>query len=211
MKKCIIVGAGEFCETSLPIDTKDYIIAADGGYDNLRSINVTPHIFIGDKDSVNSCVENLSSIVFPAKKDDSDLLLSVNHAIEKGFRLFYIFGGMGGRIDHTIANIKILHYLSSLGMRGYLFSKDEVITVIHNEGITFPSYFSGNFSVFSLGGDSLGVNEKGAEYSLCSYTLTSDSSIGLSNRFCKKEAVVSIDNGTLAIIFTRQGDFKVGF
>ena len=210
LKKCIIVGAGEFSETNLPIESDDLLIAADGGLDYLTKLNIKPNLFIGDMDSVKANTEKIEKLVFPTKKDDSDMLLSVNKAINRGFQKFYIFGGLGGRIDHTIANIKILQYLAEKGLRGYLFGKEEVITAIKNEKIVFSSDFNGNFSIFALGGKALGVYEIGSEYTLTDYTLGESSSIGLSNRFCQNETVVSVRDGIIAVIFTRQGDFKVG-
>ena len=76
MKKCIIIGAGDF---TLPegICAEDFVIAADGGYDHARAACIEPSIFVGDMDSLTTLLpENIEKITFPARKDYTDMHLS---------------------------------------------------------------------------------------------------------------------------------------
>ncbi|MEG2144141.1 MAG: thiamine diphosphokinase, partial [Oscillospiraceae bacterium] len=107
MGKCIIVGAGDFFETNIPISQGDFLIAADGGLNYLKELEIHPNLVMGDMDSVKVDYKEENHRIFPSKKDDSDTLIAINEGLKLGYELFFIFGGMGGRIDHTLANIKI--------------------------------------------------------------------------------------------------------
>lgn len=52
-RKCIIVGAGDFFGMPVTPGKKDYIIAADAGYENLKGLGITPDLIVGDFDSMH--------------------------------------------------------------------------------------------------------------------------------------------------------------
>ena len=52
---CYIVGAAEFSR-GFKVASGDFVIAADGGYDRLLSMGITPDLLIGDLDSISSSV-----------------------------------------------------------------------------------------------------------------------------------------------------------
>ena len=52
MKRCIIIGAGEFYEKIWDYEKEDFLIAADGGFEHLRKMGVMPNLLIGDMDSI---------------------------------------------------------------------------------------------------------------------------------------------------------------
>ena len=53
MKTCYIVGAGAFYGDFTPDET-DLVIAADGGYSTLKSLEIRCDLLIGDMDSIAS-------------------------------------------------------------------------------------------------------------------------------------------------------------
>ena len=66
--RCIIVGAGDFFGLPFPLKTEDYVIAADAGYENLRALNITPDLIVGDFDSMK--VEGVRGVTGPVKDLD---------------------------------------------------------------------------------------------------------------------------------------------
>ena len=69
---CHVIGGGEFCPERFAPKDDDFIIAADAGYELLENIGITPHITIGDFDSLGF-VPNVQRIVLPTVKDDTPI------------------------------------------------------------------------------------------------------------------------------------------
>jgi len=73
--------------------------------------------------------------------------------------------------------------------------------VIQNSQLVFPPYFTSHLSVFCLGPDATGVNIKGLRYELENGTLSAGFPLGVSNAFIQKKATVSVENGTLLLMW----------
>ena len=78
------------------------------------SEGIKPHILIGDFDSLDTEDADCPVIRLQAEKDDTDTLVCFRHGLEKGFNDFIILGGLGGRLDHTFANLQILSHAVDL-------------------------------------------------------------------------------------------------
>jgi len=115
----------------------DYIIAADGGYAQLASRGIEPDLVVGDFDSLGTVPEHLNIKRSPVEKDDTDMMIAVKHGLKLGIRAFIIDGGLGGRFDHTLANIQLLAYIANNGAYGVLLGRDICITVLRNGTISF--------------------------------------------------------------------------
>ena len=70
------------------------------------------------------------ALLFPVRKDDTDLMLAIKKGIEMEYQDFLIYGATGGRLDHTIASIQSLSYLLSHGCRGILVDGEQWVTLI---------------------------------------------------------------------------------
>lgn len=205
---CYIVGAGCFVNAHLSPSSGDYIIAADNGFSHLKRLQIRPDIVIGDFDSLEEIPLNEKIIQHPIEKDDTDMMLAIKAGLELGYRTFIIYGGLGGRLDHTFANIQMLIYLSTKGSRGYLLDGDRVVTAITNEELTFSNEREGILSVFCAGDVAKGVNLKGLKYELDNAELTNEMPLGISNEFTGCESAVSVGEGSLIIMWTDPA-FKV--
>ena len=203
MKKCILFCAGD-CSTLLqPPDTADLVIAADGGLVHTRHLGITPHIILGDFDSLGYIPD--SAEVHPVEKDDTDSMLAIKKGLRLGCSRFDIYGGLDGdRVDHTVANFQALVYLTHHGARGYLIGLRQIATVITNGTLTLPAHFSGHFSVFCMGADARGVTIRGCQYELDDAALSAGFPLGISNRFLQREVTVSVREGSLLLIWDRE-------
>ena len=103
MSTCYIVGAGDFYGELSPRDG-DIIIAADGGYDTLKKLGIEPDLLLGDMDSLTEVPRALEKLVYPVRKDETDTHLAYLEGVRRGYTDFVIYGGVGGRDDHTFAN-----------------------------------------------------------------------------------------------------------
>ena len=203
MKKCIIFCAAEFDKLAAPIEERDYVLAADGGLAHLEKAGLKPDGIIGDFDSLGYVPTGAE--VFPVEKDDTDAMLAARKGLELGFREFYFYGSLDGpRLDHTIANFQTLQFLADRGATGYLIGNDYIITVVKDGKITFPAGWDGILSVFCIGTDAEGVNIRGLHYELEKGTLSAGFPLGVSNHFTGAEAGVSVEKGSLLVMWDRK-------
>ena len=202
MKNCFIFCAGECRDLLHKIGNDDVIIAADGGLKHLEELPLVPDVVLGDFDSLGYVPEGAE--VHPVEKNDTDSMLAIKKGLELGCDTFYLYGALEGkRLDHTMANFQALQYLSERGCRGYLVGVRQIATAITNSQLVIPPYFIDYLSVFCMGKDAKGVTIKGAQYELENATISSGFPLGVSNRFMRKKVTVSVEDGTLLLMWRR--------
>lgn len=208
MKKCVIVGAGECSlqrlKERLVLHREDLCIAADGGLDYLLKIGVCPDMVLGDMDSIEEAkaLEQFQVKKLPTEKDDTDMLAAIKEGLALGYDSFELYGALGGRLDHTIANIQVLLYLLNRGAKGTIIGDTISLKLIKNDRIFFQAkdYEKGRMiSVFAYGGDAHGVSEEGLKYTLDDVTVRQEFPIGISNEFMGTDAAIEVKNGTLLL------------
>lgn len=178
----------------------DLVIAADGGYAQLNGIR--PDLVVGDFDSLGYVPQGEEIVRHPTQKDDTDTMLAAKIGLARGYRAFVLLGGVGGRLDHTLANMQTLAFLRENGARAALLGEGETITLLHNESLRFRAGLSGTISVFSYGETAYGVYERGLAYSLNDATLLDTNPLGVSNAFTGESAEVSVREGRLLVLYT---------
>jgi thiamine pyrophosphokinase len=200
---CYIVGAGDNSGTNFSINKEndDCVIAADGGFETLKNMEVEPDYIIGDFDSLGYVPKGENVIRHKVKKDDTDMMLAVQFAMKKGYKNIIIYGGCGGsRIDHTFANIQTMLYASRRGVCIKMTDAVNDFYVITNKEIKLASREKGNLSVFALGGMAEGVDIIGAMYATDKITLYPDSTLSVSNSFIGKNVEIKVRKGSLLIV-----------
>jgi len=206
-KKCIVIGAGDLTVGQVNVGEEDLVIAVDGGINYCAVLEIEPDILIGDFDSVNEAQREAilqmkeaapeRVVVLKPEKDDTDMLAALRLGLEKGYDYFLIYGGCGGRMEHTIANIQCLLYLKNHGAVGYLMDGSGMVFVMKNEEVKLRDNLEGYFSLFCLGKEAKGVTIRGMKYELTDFVMTNDFPIGVSNEFIGKEATISVKDGEL--------------
>lgn len=132
------------------------------------------------------------------------MLAAIRKGLGLGYRQFQIYGGLGGRLDHTIANIQCLLFLHNRGAKGILYGKHCTLQLLVNGKITFPATKRGRISVFAYGGIAYGVTEKGLCYTVDRADLNPEFPIGVSNEFTGCESSIEVENGML-LLYTDKG------
>ncbi len=198
---CYIFGSGRYGAEWPKLGADDLIIAADGGYRALEAHGVTPHLLVGDFDSLGYVPDHPQIVRHPVMKDETDTALAIAEGRRRGCGEFRIYGGMGGRLDHTLANLQLLCGLVLRGERGFLVGEDMTATVITAGRLDFPAECSGTLSVFAVGGPAEGVTLTGLKYSLHGAVLTCDVPLGVSNEFTGEPACVAVERGALAVLW----------
>ena len=150
MKKsnCIIIAGGEFKEKDIKINEGDFIIAADKGYEYAQKLNLKVDLLIGDFDSLNQIPNDVEIIKLNPIKDDTDSLDAIKEGIKRGYESFIIYGALGNRLEHSLANLSLLIYLKNKGFAGKIIDNGKIYIVLKNESITLPKRNEGYVSVF---------------------------------------------------------------
>ena len=200
MKRCVIFCGGGFSSLDGPILDTDLVIAADKGLDYTRQLGLNPQIVLGDFDSLGFVPEGAQ--VHPVEKDDTDCMIAVRLALERGCDDIVIYGALDGpRMDHTIANLQALLFLTRRGARGTLVGRKNIITAVGNGKLCFDPEAKGTVSVFCLGEKARGVSIRGMKYELEDGTLEPDMPLGVSNCFQDREAAVEVKDGIVIVIY----------
>ncbi len=199
-KICYIIGAWGFNEDIQPCE-EDLVIAVDGGYKALTDKGIRADHVMGDFDSLGYVPEAEGITVYPAQKDDTDTRLAVEYGYSLGYRKFLIFGGIGGRLDHTLANMQTVLGLSRMGAEAYLIGEGKIITVVENGSFTFSGKEEGYLSLFPADGKVEGVYLSGLKYTLENAELVSDRALAVSNEFIDDKGTVRVDSGALYVLW----------
>ena len=207
--KAVIVSGGKFenSEFYREILRGKYIICADGGIYLLQKLNIKPDMFLGDFDSCNFDEIEKSGFLdeckdikkFKIEKNATDTHIAVDFAVEKGFRDITLIGALGGRIDHSLANIMLLKYMLEKGVKGPVLNEKNKV-FLPDKSIKIPPEHGRRLSLVPLTENVCGVTLKGLKYPLCDFTLTMGDSIGISNEFTDTDAEIIFEKGLLLVI-----------
>lgn len=198
---CYIVGAMEPGRVVFSPRRPGLVIAADAGLAHLERRGIAPDVIVGDFDSLDYVPHGGNVIRHPVEKDDTDMMLAVKTGLERGCREFVLYGGLGGRLDHTYANLQTLVYLAQQGAAGYLVGGGMAASAVKNGSMRFSAQHRGTISVFCPGETARGVDLTGLYYPLRNADLTSGFPLGVSNQFTGEEAAVSVREGTLLVMW----------
>ncbi len=177
----------------------DLIIAADAGYLKLKARGITPHLAVGDFDSLEEIPTDTEIIKHPVKKDDTDTLLAIKTGLERGYKELHIYGGTGKRFDHTLANLQVLSFIANKGAMGYLYGEDFTATALKENTIEFDEGKKGTLSLFSATSECV-VSIEGLLYPLSNAKITYDFPLGVSNEFTGSKAKITVHSGTAIVI-----------
>lgn len=205
--RCVIIGGGDcsadFLKEHINLEN-DYIICADSGYDYAVLAGVSPDLLIGDFDSISAIPQNVNRITLPVEKDVTDCVAAYNEGISFGFKEFVLFGGTGGRFEHTFANISLMANSSKSNISFEIIDEKHIFRSVTNSYIKIKCKDNQQISVFAYGNRAFGVTLKGFHYPLWDYTLDPfDGALGTSNDIIEAFGEISVRSGTLIIVETK--------
>ncbi|RYP99939.1 thiamine pyrophosphokinase [Bifidobacterium pseudolongum subsp. globosum] len=204
---CVVFAAGEYYHEPIDVPPGTFVVAADGGYDHARELGVQVDAVVGDFDSVHSArgAIGAETVALPPQKDDPDLLSALKIGWAHGGRAFHIYGGLGGRVDHTISNIQQLAFIAAHGGIAFLHGAGQIVTAVCDAALVFPAHpvhGTQYISVFAHSDEARGVDERGLAYELHDATMTNLQVNGLSNEFVNGlGAEVRVRRGLLTVVF----------
>jgi thiamine pyrophosphokinase len=191
----------------------DTFYAVDGGLRFLRALEIKPDLVIGDLDSASQQdLQWARSLDTPfhryeREKDATDLEEAVLAAVAVGFTAIRIAGAGGGRMDQILGNIFLLQ--NSAWKQADVRLDDGITEIFLTDGKAVVKGHPGDIvSLLPLGGNAEGVTTYQMQYPLCSETLFTYGSRGISNVMLNDEAVITIKSGLLIVVHIRGSENK---
>ena len=215
LARCIVITSWQsaLLKESFDFRKDDFIICADRGYFHARAEGIIPDVIVGDFDSCdfahveedlkNSGIGKSCRVIrTAAEKDDTDTMICLKYGLDQGFDEFCAIGGLGGRLDHTLANLQAMSYVVDRCKTIWFFDGKNRAT-LRNPGRLSVKKADGYYiSLFSYGECCEEVCIKGVKYPLYNHRLDHSFPLGVSNEFLDEAAEISHTRGKLLIILS---------
>lgn len=196
-----------FLENRMREDDWDYVIAADKGLECCYELQLVPDLMIGDFDSVSEKVLNYYESLhvpvqtYPSRKDDTDTELAVRVALSHSPDCITLYGATGSRLDHVLANISLLRLGLENDIPVVMVDVNNRIRLIKDRfHMTKIEQYGKYISFLPLTEFVHGVVLKGFRYPANNVTFAQGNSLGVSNQIEEDEISVSIEDGILIMI-----------
>jgi thiamine pyrophosphokinase len=195
----VIVANGDFSATASQVDgirQCKCLIAVDGGIEHCIHAKLRPHLLVGDFDSVSpsslAFFDDVPRVTLSQDKDESDLEVAIEKALENTKGPIGVFGALGKRTDHLLYN---LYLLARYPGRVTLESEKERLFVIR-EKHTLISHPGQTISLLPLNGAVKGVTTHGLQWELKNAAFDKQW-MSLSNVCLGNEVEITLDQGDL--------------
>ena len=211
MKNSVILFAGGDGSNISEKDKSDmaYVIAVDSGLYCCSDNDIKPHILIGDMDSLDEAMLSAFSkanpdIViktYPSEKDYTDLELALKF-VPHNLKRLVIYGGLGGRLDHTTANINLLCSFACEHKMKVIFrgiKEDIYILTDENNSMVLENEPNDIVSLIPRGDKVLGVSIDNVKYPLNKKDILRSKTLGVSNVTLANSTSISIEYGVLLV------------
>lgn len=201
--KAMIIGGGEkpSRRTALKLIRTGYsiVICADGGYDHAKKMGIVPDFIIGDFDSVGdlSGLSDKCKLVRIRRQNDTDVEKCIKFAVSAGAAELVLLGGIGDRLDHSIANLGLIAKYSEI-LKMTLFYGRSYCSVLHGLN-KFASRKGEIVSIYGLTEDTI-VSTSGLKYELHKDNIYLGGGESTSNIARKKYFIVEVLTGKALLV-----------
>ncbi|TMB57102.1 MAG: thiamine diphosphokinase [Chloroflexi bacterium] len=213
--KAVIVAGGELHPADrAQLADADLVLAADAGAQWLADQGLTPHILVGDMDSIPAALlarlegQGVAIERHSADKEASDAELAVERAVAAGAHQIVLIGALGGeRLDHELANLLLAAdeaWLSPSHELSIVRGQTRVRAVRGGARVDLHGGAGDLVTLLPISGDAEGVRTNGLRFALTGEPLRMGRSRGLSNVIESPPASVSVDKGMLLVIETSE-------
>jgi len=198
----VIVANGKYPTHPIPVEllkNANYIIACDGGVNNLAINGIIPDCIIGDLDSISEINKEKfkSKTIEISDQSENDLRKAINYCVENKIQDISIIAATGKREDHTIGNIFTLMKYSNTNIK--IYSDTGMFSCISDDN-RIKSFKGQNISIFSSD-KSIKIESKGLKYNFNKNNINS-LFYGTLNESIKEYFDINISHGSVIIFQT---------
>lgn len=190
-------------------DGLDLVVAADAGAETAAALGLRVDLAVGDFNSISpDALARLRAAgvtidTAPAAKDESDTELAIRAALDRGADELAIVGGLGGRVDHLLADVGLLAMPALDGPRAELLDGRSRVRLVRGPGTLDLTGRPGDLvSLLPLGPGVDGVTTHGLAWPLDDEPLPVGPARGLSNVRSAADAGVALRSGLLLVVET---------
>jgi thiamine pyrophosphokinase len=210
--RAVIVANGPMPKPPHPgilIEDEDLVICVDGGARNALALGLQPQVAIGDMDSLERESrmhlegEGCRFVEHSPRKDETDSELAIRYALAQGATELVLLAALGGRIDHSLANVMLLALPELHEVRARLIDGDQEVMLVRGE--TEIEGTPGDIvSLVPLCADAGDIHTEGLEYALHGGSLKFGAARGVSNVLVGARARVEVGQGLLLLVHHHQ-------
>ena len=181
------------------------VICADGAAQKLMASDITPDYIVGDMDSIDEDTlryfeaKGSGIIRHPEDKDETDTQLALECAFEMNPDQIRIFGALGGRVDHALANTSLLVMCVKRGVDAKIVDRDCELFIV-NGSCVIDGREGDTVSLLPLSSDVRGITLEGFRYPLSDGVMEIGKPYGVSNSLVGTRGTLSVKSGHLLII-----------
>ena len=205
-RRAVIIGGAPVADYALVrefLRPDDFFIYCDSGLIHRDGLGAAPDLVIGDFDSHENPHLSAETIVLPRAKDDTDTFYAAKEAVRRGFEEFLLLGVIGGRLDHTMANLSILLWLYRRGKRAAALDDYSELEIVGSGPAYIPDRYP-YFSLLCVDGPASGISVRNAKFPLEDGVIVPEYQYGVSNEVLPgRTAEVSVREGCLLLIKDR--------
>jgi thiamine pyrophosphokinase len=188
------------------------IICCDGVIRHLEELGCQPDVIMGDMDSADAAGlrkyadRGIKILKYNRDKNATDTQLALEYALALNPESIEIWGALGGRIDHALANLFLLKIAEKFGIKTSLIDEYCEIFAVAKD-ISIKNAVGQTVSLFPLDSPAEGISLNGFKYPLNNERLEMGGSRGMSNVIIQSPATIYIKYGSLLIVQYRRKDF----
>lgn len=177
------------------IDDCDYIGIDRGALIAVRQ-GISLRCAIGDFDSVTAdekveIAQHCPLVVLPTHKDETDSEKGILYALKQGYDEIILYGALGGRADHSLANL-------------YLLMHRDLPLILMDEHHRITKLKKGNYHITKqyrylsfLALEKTIISESGVAYPLDRRTITPKDIFPISNEMINDVAEITVHEGSV--------------
>ncbi len=187
----------------------DKIYCADRGAQWAYQAGIKPDLVVGDMDSVSDSTldrvdaDGVRTMRYPVEKDMTDTQIALEVAISEGARSITLLGALGGRVDHTLANISLMSSYHRRGIRIAIMDNNTAMFV-GERTITFRAVKGSTVSIFPVEEGVRVLRSEGLYYPLNDLVIPMDGTLCISNQMISDRVILDVRNGSILLIVTAQ-------
>ncbi|GAB4392943.1 MAG: thiamine diphosphokinase [Gammaproteobacteria bacterium] len=176
------------------------VIALDGSYSRLKNLDIKPDIVLGDMDTLQVDLQELSKITKVIKLPDqntTDLQKAIIYCDQHNAEQIDIVCALGGRVDHTLVNLRVLRKYYRKQRSIILHTDTQQMQFVRDQKITIHGKIGDYCAIMAFPQGQF--SSHGLKYDVINFPLEFGESESACNQLASTQALLNIQGDALLI------------